>query len=256
VVVFHVVPPPAIVSQDGRVILDPKNPEPIDLWPEYRQLQADTPKVAVQYAVVVGDKAEVKHMLEKNERPPVTELRHELTALRGNWLWFVLLGVALIVLGFIARGALWIATLATAIVIGALLVVSGVAEIIDAFWSHGWSGFFLHLLSGVLPLVIGLLFLRAPVDAVLALTLLLACLLMVGGIFKIVAALSYRFAMWGWPLVSGVIDLILGVLIWLEWPASGLWVIGLFVGISLLFRGFSWIGLGLALRTLPPSGPD
>ena len=60
----------------------------------------------------------------------------------------------------------------------------------------------------------------------------------------------------GWPLASGVIDLMLGVLIWLEWPASGLWVIGLFVGISLLFRGFNWIALGLALRTLPPSGVD
>jgi uncharacterized membrane protein HdeD (DUF308 family) len=190
------------------------------------------------------------------ERPPVTDLRHALTALRGNWLWFVLLGVALIVLGFIALGAPWIATLATAVAIGALLVVSGLAESIGAFWSRGWSGFFLHLLSGVLSIVIGLLFLRAPVDAVLALTLLLACLLMVGGIFKIVAALSYRFAMWGWPLASGIIDLMLGVLIWLEWPASGLWVIGLFVGISLLFRGFNWIALGLALRALPPSGTD
>ncbi len=68
VVVFHVVPPPAIVSQDGRVILDPKNAEPIDLWSEYRQLQANTPKVPVQYAVVVGAKAEAKHMLEKKIR--------------------------------------------------------------------------------------------------------------------------------------------------------------------------------------------
>jgi uncharacterized membrane protein HdeD (DUF308 family) len=66
------------------------------------------------------------------------------------------------------------------------------------------------------------------------------------------ATLSYRFEAWGWPLVSGVIDLILGVLIWLEWPASAWWVLGLFVGISLVFRGFNWIGLGLALR-VPPS---
>jgi uncharacterized membrane protein HdeD (DUF308 family) len=51
--------------------------------------------------------------------------------------------------------------------------------------------------------------------------------------------------------VSGIIDVILGVMIWLGWPASALWVIGLFLGISLLFRGFNWIGLGLALRTLP-----
>ena len=68
VVVFHVVPHPAIVSQDGRVILDPKTAEPVDLWPEYRLLQADTPKVPVQYAVVVGEKAEGKHMLEEKVR--------------------------------------------------------------------------------------------------------------------------------------------------------------------------------------------
>jgi uncharacterized membrane protein HdeD (DUF308 family) len=187
------------------------------------------------------------------ERPLVADLRHEITALRGNWLRFVLLGVALVILGFIALGSLWIAGLATAVAIGALLVMSGVAEMVGAFWSRRWSGFFFHLLSGLLSLVVGVLFLRAPLDALLALTLLLACLLIVGGIFKIVAALTYRFAAWGWPLVSGVIDLILGVLIWLEWPAAAMWVIGLFVGISFIFRGFNWIGLGLALRALPRS---
>src|SRR6516162_7288279 len=63
-VVFHVVPPPAVVAQDGRVILDPHNAEPIDLWTEYRTLQADTSKVPVQYAVVVGDKSKARHLLE------------------------------------------------------------------------------------------------------------------------------------------------------------------------------------------------
>jgi nucleotide-binding universal stress UspA family protein len=67
-VVFHVVPPPAVLAGDGRVILDPKEAEPVDLWPEYRRLQADTPKVAVQYAVVVADKAEAKHLLEEKIR--------------------------------------------------------------------------------------------------------------------------------------------------------------------------------------------
>lgn len=190
------------------------------------------------------------------ERPPVDEVRHTLTALRVGGVWFVLLGVALMVLGCVAVGLPWIAGLATAVAIGALLVVSGVAEMIGAFWSWRWSGVFLHLLAGVLGVVVGLMFLRAPVDAVLALTLLLACLLMVGGVFQVAAALHYRFAAWGWPLAGGIIDLVLGVLIWLEWPASGLWVIGLFVGISLLFRGLNWIGLGLALRTLPPPGAE
>jgi uncharacterized membrane protein HdeD (DUF308 family) len=185
------------------------------------------------------------------ERPFALELRHGLSALRGNWLWFVLLGVVLVVLGTVALGAVVIASLAAAVAIGMLILLGGVAETVGAFWCRGWSGFFLHLLAGVLSIVVGLLFLRAPGEALLALTLLVATLLMVGGIFKIVAALSHRFAAWGWPLASGIIDLVLGVLIWMEWPASALWVIGMFVGISMVFRGFHWIALGLALRSLP-----
>jgi uncharacterized membrane protein HdeD (DUF308 family) len=185
------------------------------------------------------------------ERPLVAELRHGLSALRGNWLWFVVLGCVLVALGIIALGSVVIASLAAAVAIGILLLLAGVGEVIGAFWCRGWSGFFLELLSGVLSIVVGLLFLRAPLNALAALTLLIACFLMVGGIFKIVAALSYRFAAWGWSLASGIIDVILGVMIWQEWPASALWVIGLFVGINLLFRGINWIALGLALRALP-----
>jgi uncharacterized membrane protein HdeD (DUF308 family) len=179
------------------------------------------------------------------------ELRHELDVLRGNWFWFVILGAALLILGTVALGSLFIASLAAAAAIGVLLLIGGAGEAVGAFWCRGWSGVFLHLLSGVLSIVVGLLFLRAPVGALAALTLLLACFLMVGGIFKAVSALSYRFAAWGWSLLGGVIDVILGVLIWQEWPASALWVIGLFVGINLIFRGFNWIAIGLALRSLP-----
>src|SRR4051812_14157430 len=68
VVVFHIVPRPAIVTQDGRVIRNPHDAEPIDLWAEYRTLQVDTPKVPVEYAVVVADKAEAKHLLEEEIR--------------------------------------------------------------------------------------------------------------------------------------------------------------------------------------------
>jgi uncharacterized membrane protein HdeD (DUF308 family) len=185
------------------------------------------------------------------ERSFALELRHGLSAVRGNWFWFVLLGIALVVLGTIALSAVVIASLAAAVAIGVLILMGGVAETIGAFWCRGWSGFFLHLLGGVLSIVVGILFLRAPVGALVALTLLVAAFLMVGGIFKIVTALSYRFAAWGWPLASGIIDLVLGILIWMEWPASALWVIGMFVGISMVFRGFNWIALGLALRALP-----
>ena len=179
------------------------------------------------------------------------ELRHELSALRGHWIWFVTLGVALVVLGTVALGSVAIASLAAAAAIGVLLLLGGAAEAVGAFWCRCWSGFFLELLSGVLSIVVGLLFLRAPAGALAALTLLFACYLMVGGMFKIVAAVSYRFAAWGWSLAGGIIDMILCQIIWQEWPAPALWVIGLFVGINLLFRGFNWIALGLALRSLP-----
>src|SRR5271167_129584 len=106
------------------------------------------------------------------ERPLIAELRHELNALRGNWLWFVVLGVALVALGIIALGSVAIAALAAALAIGTLLLLGGAAEAIGAFWCRGWSGFFLQLLSGVLSIVVGLLFLRAPASALATLTLL------------------------------------------------------------------------------------
>ena len=185
------------------------------------------------------------------DRPLAAQMRHDLGSLRGNWLWFVALGIALMVLGTVALGSVAFGSLATAVVVGALILASGLAETAGAFWCRAWSGFLIHLLVGVLSIVVGVMLLRAPVDALLTLTLLVTCYLLVGGIFKIVAAMSYRFASWGWPLASGVIDVILGAMIWRQFPGSAFWVIGLFVGISLLFRGANWIGLGLALRSMP-----
>src|SRR5579864_3661700 len=113
-------------------------------------------------------------------RPLAAELRHGLSALRGNWFWFVLLGVALVILGAIALGSVVLASLAAAVAIGALIFLGGIAECVGAFWCRGWSGFFMNLLSGVLSIVVGVLFLRAPLGALAALTLLLACFLLVG----------------------------------------------------------------------------
>src|SRR5262245_10637062 len=146
--------------------------------------------------------------IDLERRPLVAALRHELDALRGNWFWFVVLGVSLVVLGTVALGSVVIASLAAAAAIGVLLILAGAAEVVGAFWCRGWSGFFLELLSGVLSIVVGLLFLRAPLNALAALTLLVACFLMAGGIFKIVAAVGYRFAAWGWSLAGGIIDMI------------------------------------------------
>ncbi|MGC8642883.1 MAG: HdeD family acid-resistance protein, partial [Isosphaeraceae bacterium] len=83
---------------------------------------------------------------------------------------------------------------------------------------------------------------------------LLACALMVGGVCRIVGSLVHRFPHWGWICAGGVLNLILGTLIWQQWPLSGFWVIGLFVGIDMIFNGWTWIMLALRLKQLPRLG--
>jgi uncharacterized membrane protein HdeD (DUF308 family) len=182
-------------------------------------------------------------------------LRHELEAIRGHWAWFLALGAILIIVGTIAVGMPLVASLATAVTFGALLLVGGIAQLAGAFWTRDWSGFFLSLLMGVLYFVLGLFFVRDPGDASLAMTLLLACVLMVGGLFRIIGSAMYRFPYWGWTLVGGIINLVLGIMIWQQWPDSGLWVIGLFVGIDLIFTGWTWVMLALAVKNVRPGTP-
>ena len=147
------------------------------------------------------------------ETPLRKVIRHELQAIRGKWIWLVVLGISLIVLGTILLGFPVIATLATVHALGALILVGGVMEVVGAFWCQEWSGFFLALLSGILGVVVGLMLLGNPIQGGITLTVLLASFLFVGGIFKAVAAIAHRFEGWGWLLLSGVIDVVLGVMI-------------------------------------------
>jgi uncharacterized membrane protein HdeD (DUF308 family) len=185
------------------------------------------------------------------EAPLRNAIRHELQAIRGKWIWLVVLGVCLIVLGIVLLGSPVIATLATVSTLGVLILLGGGAEIVGAFWCREWSGFFLALLSGVLGVVLGLMLLGNPIQGGITLTILLASFLFVGGIFKAVAAIAHRFDGWGWLLLSGAIDFVLGVMIWRELPMSGLTIIGVLVGISLIFRGISWLMVGFALKRIP-----
>jgi uncharacterized membrane protein HdeD (DUF308 family) len=178
-------------------------------------------------------------------------IRHELHAIQGKWIWLVVLGIALVVLGTIMLSFPAITTLATVTIIGAFILVGGGMEAVGAFWCREWSGFFLALLSGILGIVVGLMLLGNPIEGGLVLTVLLASFLFVGGIFKAVAAIAHRFDGWFWLLVSGVIDVVLGVLIWRLPLPSELTIIGLLVGISAIFRGVSWLMLGFALKQLP-----
>jgi uncharacterized membrane protein HdeD (DUF308 family) len=169
--------------------------------------------------------------------------------LSRNWGWLLALGILMVILGMLAIGAPVVATIAVQFALGWILVVGGIAEGIHAFMAQGWRGFLLELLSAILYLAVGILLLVNPVGGALALTVVLAIFLIVEGVFKIIMAMRVRdHRGWGWLLASGILSLVLGVLIWSEWPASGLWVIGLLVGIQVLFTGWALLMLALAAR--------
>ena len=185
---------------------------------------------------------------------PGERIRHELEALRSEWYWFLALGILLIVAGTIAIGHSVLATVVAVKLLGLLLVVAGVAQIISSFWTGRWTGFLLSVLVGILYVVVGGEMATKPLEAGLALTLLIGSFLLVEGIFRVVAALSLRMHHYGWILLNGVITALLGLMVLAEFPESGLWVIGLFVGIEMLFNGWTWVMLALGLRSVHLQG--
>ena len=177
-----------------------------------------------------------------------TDVGLELQMLSGNRTRFSVLGVVLVVLGTAALTASTLTTLISILFLGWLLVIGGAVQIVHAFWARPWGGLFANLIAGVLSLVVGLLFLTRPASAELALTLLVAVLFVVGGLFRLNVALLWRFPARGWVAYDGVLTLVLGLVIWIGWPESALWVIGMLVGIDLLFKGWSCLMFALAAR--------
>jgi uncharacterized membrane protein HdeD (DUF308 family) len=174
-----------------------------------------------------------------------------LEEIRSSWGWFVALGIALIVLGVVFIVGDVTATLATVLAFGWLLIVGAVLALIQAFRVQTWSGFFLYLLSAVLRGFTGYLLIRYPFTGEMSLTLLLASLFVVGGIFRAVGSATLRFPQWGWTTLSGVISVALGVMLLTQLPAASLWFIGLALGVDFIFDGTSLIALGSTLRGVP-----
>jgi len=175
-------------------------------------------------------------------------LTEEANSIRKNWGWFVALGIVQIAVGMLALSFAFSATFASVVTLGVLLLVAAGAQLGAAIWARDWSGFFLFLLVGVLYAVAGFFTLQQPILAAESLTLMLAAAFVVGGVFRIVVAVVERFPSWGWVLCNGVITVLLGIAIWQQWPASGLWVIGVFVGIDLIVNGVTWSVLAFGVR--------
>ena len=183
--------------------------------------------------------------------PIIDIARIGLDELRKSWGWFVALGLLLVVLGTVAIGSAVAVTVVSVALLGGILIAAGVMETVHAFWRRQWSGFFLELLSGLLYLVLGAMMLATPVEAAITLTLLIGGLLIMEGAFRIILSIAVRFPHWPWILLNGVVSLALGICIWKKWPVDALYIIGLFIGIDMIFNGWSLVMLGLAARKLP-----
>src|SRR5262249_12593973 len=116
--------------------------------------------------------------------------------------------------------------------------------------------FFLHLLAGLLHLILGVLMIEKPLRAAEILTLMLAVSFLIAGSIRIVVVLTERFSAWPVGLVNGIVTLLFGIASLEQWPESSYWVIGLFVGIDLIFNGWSWVMLALAVHAIPPGSGE
>jgi uncharacterized membrane protein HdeD (DUF308 family) len=172
--------------------------------------------------------------------------------LSKNWGWFLAYGVILVILGLIAISVVTFTTIVSVVFLGALLCIGGIVVFIDSFrsWRNKTSNFVLHLIMAILYLIAGIFLIVNPISAAISITLLLAIFYIVLGIFRILGAISFRLPDWGWRLFGGLVALLLGILILINWPASSLFIIGLFVGIDLLITGWTYISLSIAAKAL------
>lgn len=153
-------------------------------------------------------------------------------------LWYLLQSVLMVVAGIIALVYPMMTSVAVVIFLGWLLIISGIVHGIGLIGARNVPHFWLEFISVVLSVIVGMLFLRNPAESLLTLTLLLIVFFMIEGISRIIFSLTIRpFSNWGWVLLSGVIGVLLSVLLWSNIPVTAVWLLGMFLGISLISEG-------------------
>ena len=169
--------------------------------------------------------------------------------LKKNWAWMLSLGIVMVILGIIGLGMTVLFNEIVVMYVGFLLLFGSGVQLMQAFRAEAWKGRVWHVLIVLVYIVGGLIAVTEPVIAGMTLALLIAWTLIVIGILRLVMALQMRGAAgWLWTLLGGVLSVVLGIMIMNEWPESGLWVIGLFVAIEMLFAGWSQIMIALAAK--------
>jgi uncharacterized membrane protein HdeD (DUF308 family) len=177
-----------------------------------------------------------------------------LAPLRAKWGWIVALGVVYVVAGVIALGSVVMATVVSVWLVGIMMLIAGVAEVINAFQIKTWGRFLFWLALGILYIIAGFVVFENPLLAAAWLTLILGAALVACGIMRIFLAFNMKQGSpWMWVVASGVVTLLLGLIILAHWPVSSLWTLGIFLGVDLVFAGASWIGLGMGLKQAGPA---
>lgn len=190
------------------------------------------------------------HTTYPADRPLDASVTAELRPHRG---WLLTLGVIMAVLGLLALVAPVAATFAAELALGAIFVVAGIVEIAQGLQVRD-RGTTAAVLLGIVTIAIGALLLLFPLTGVLTLTLALAVLFLVSGVLRLFWALRIRPAQqWGLLAFSGVLALLLGALVISQWPEASAWLLGVLVGIDLIFAGWWMIFLALGLRRAPTS---
>jgi len=176
----------------------------------------------------------------------------EAATLRKHSTWFLIYGIVLIVLGGIAILAPGLATLWVEFTVAWLLLIAGVFGLVTVYWAGRTApGFWWNLLTAVVCVLAGLSLLTRPASGAITLTILLAAYFLASGVVHIALAFGYKTELpgaWLWMLVSGVVDIILGMIIISGMPGTAGWVIGLLVGINLLMLGIAIVMAALAIR--------
>lgn len=172
--------------------------------------------------------------------------------IRQHWKLYLTEGILMMIIGFLAVILPVLSTLSIELIIGWLFVIGGAMQIIRTFQAGDEApAFWMSLLSGAVSIVVGVLLLLYPLTGMLTLTILLTIFFILEGIIKLGIAWQWRHVRnWGWLTLSGLLALVMAAIIIMGWPATATWVIGLLVGINLIFFGWALIAMSLTLK--PP----
>jgi len=172
-----------------------------------------------------------------------------IASIREHWGWFLALGIIFILGGIFAIAAPFVAGLTVTIIFSIVLVWLGIMQIIQAFGTKSWSGFIWGLVIGVILLVGGIATWVDPVVGALSLTLVVGAVFLAKGVIQILMALQMRpQGGWGWMLTAGVLSVLVGLIVLVQWPVSTGYALGYLAGISLIFSGWSYVMLSLAAK--------